>query len=137
MTKMTNQIKEHHSLLTQVLFEQLDPRKSKIILCCSVSPAISQFRHSLTALKFTSKIREVISKKLSKEKASQSKVNSSKAGNFSSLVNISSEIINMSSTLGEVNQRDSANSGDLLMRFNTLRQKYEDCLAQSKRRERK
>lgn len=68
MTKMTNQLNEHHSLLTQVLCGQMDPKKSKIILCCSVSPSASQYRHSLTALKFTSKIREVIVKKLQKER---------------------------------------------------------------------
>ena len=37
----------------------------------------------------------------------------------------------MSCTLGETHE-GNANSGDLLMRFNTLRQKYEDCLAESK-----
>ncbi len=37
--------------------------ESKVILCCSVSPSSVSLRHSVTAIKFASKIREVLAKK--------------------------------------------------------------------------
>lgn len=67
---------EEHSTLTQILSPTLS---GKIILCCVVSPLTSTLRHSFTALKFVSKIRDsVLKKKKPMLKASPIKITSPK-----------------------------------------------------------
>ena len=66
---------DEHSLLTQILQPTLLPENTRINLICSVHPGQPQLRHSLTALKFVTKIREALAKKLMKDSRSSTASN--------------------------------------------------------------
>jgi hypothetical protein len=64
--------RESHSLLTKVISQSLLTPTSKAVFCCSLSTNAERLRHSITALKFASKIREAIIKKCDRKTMSMS-----------------------------------------------------------------
>jgi len=59
--------RENHSLLTRVIAQSLLSLNSKAVFCCQLSTTNATLRHSITALKFSSKIREAIIKRSRKK----------------------------------------------------------------------
>ncbi|CDW87088.1 kinesin-like protein [Stylonychia lemnae] len=116
LTKQNPQMKDHHTALSQILQSNLCESRTKVILCCQVSPAQYLFRHSITAIKFSSKIREVIVKKHLKESKN--------------MINISNELHDMSQRI--LDDPHISSNKDLICQFNSLREKYEEIMSQSK-----
>ena len=105
----TQMNKDQYSVLTKVLHQIMMSVESKIVMCCTVGPSQHQFRHSITALKFASKIREVITKKLIR--------------NNKNIFNMDNELKQMSLMMSQKisNEDQQCNREFLLTKFNTLK----------------
>ena len=126
--------RDSHSLLTRVLAQSLLCPTSKAIFTCSLSSQSAQLPHSITALKFCSKIREAILKRAIKRKGSskkQKKVRTSRTPTRSKMdmtVQMIFQIENELSLLKlRVAQEGCNDQNDpLIVQFAQLLHKYED-----------
>ena len=57
---------ENHSMLTRVLSQSMLSPEARVIFCVNLNATNVQIKHSVTALKFSQKIREAIQKRLAK-----------------------------------------------------------------------
>ena len=113
---------ENHTVLTKTICQSMLSKETKIVFCTNLSATATQIKHSVTALKFSQKIREAIQKRLAKLER-RSKINLESNMN-QNIIDIEGELTILKQKLFTSNQEMNRDD-PTLVQFADILDKYE------------